>query len=86
LLAFTAGQLSRRILWFPLLEQALHVFPMLLGTQLIMLVTRLMAGAEFPGFLWFLGSLVGAVLWHPLTYLLLLPQYQPVERDDNRPI
>lgn len=86
LLAFTAGQLSRRILWFPLLEQALHVFPMLLGTQLVMLLTRLIAGAEFPGFLWFISSLVGAALWYPLTYLLLLPQYRPVERDDNRPI
>jgi rod shape-determining protein MreD len=86
LLAFTAGELSRRILWFPLFEQALHVFPMLLGTQLIMLITRLIAGAEFPGLLWFVGSLVGAALWHPLTYLLLLPQYRPVERDDNRPI
>ena len=86
LLAFTAGQLSRRILWFPLLEQALHVIPMLLGTQLIMLVTRLIAGAEFPGLLWFVGSLVGGALWYPLPYLLLLPQYRPVERDDNRPI
>lgn len=86
LLAFTAGQLSRRILWFPLLEQALHIYPMLLGTQLVMLVTRLLAGAEFPGLPWFVGSLTGAVLWHPLTYLLLLPQYRPVERDDNRPI
>ena len=86
LLAFTAGQLSRRILWFPLLEQALHIYPMLLGTQLVMLVTRLLAGAEFPGLPWFVGSLTGAVLWHPLTYLLLLQKYRPVERDDNRPI
>lgn len=86
LLAFAAGGLSRRILWFPLLEQALHVLPLLLGAQLVMLFVRLAAGDEFPGLLWFAGSFVGAALWYPLTYLLLLPQYQPVERDENRPI
>lgn len=86
LLAFAAGGLSKRILWFSLLQQGLHVLLLLLGAQVVMLLLRLVAGAEFPGLLWFVGSLFGAALWHPLTYLLLLPQYQPVERDDNRPI
>jgi rod shape-determining protein MreD len=85
-LAFAANGLSRRILWFPLLQQALQVWPLLLGAQFLMLLTRLAAGAEFPGMLWFAGSLLGALLWYPLTYLLLLPQFRPVERDDNRPI
>ncbi len=68
------------------LQQALQVLPMLLGTQVVMLAIRLVAGAEFPGVLWFAGSLFGALFWYPLTYLLLLPQFRPVERDDNRPI
>lgn len=86
LLAFTAGGLSRRILWFPLLQQAAHVLPMLIGTQFIMMVVRMATGSEFPGLLWFLGSFVGAALWHPMTYMLLLPQYRPIERDHTRPI
>jgi rod shape-determining protein MreD len=86
LLAFAAGGLSRRILWFPLLQQALQVLPLLLGAQMVMLLVRLIAGSEFPGLLWFLGSFVGAALWHPMTYMLLLPQFQPVERDHTRPI
>ena len=86
LLAYFAGGLSRRVLWFPLWQQALHVLPMLLGAQLVMLGMRLAIGAEFPGMTYFLSSLVGALLWHPLNYLLLLPQYRPVERDENRPI
>ena len=85
-LAFLASGLSRRILWFPLGQQALHVLPMLLGSQLIMLLVRLVVGGEFPGVWWLLSSFVAAALWHPLTYLLLLPQFRPVERDDNRPI
>lgn len=86
LLAFVAGGLSRRILWFPLGLQALHVLPMLLAMQGVMLVTRLIGGGEFPGVSWFLSSFIATALWHPLTYLLLLPQYRPTERDDNRPI
>ncbi|HEY6896077.1 MAG TPA: rod shape-determining protein MreD [Rhodocyclaceae bacterium] len=86
LLAFAAGGLSRRILWFPLGQQALHVLPILLGAQLVMLLARMMAGGAFPGVFWFIASLSAAALWYPLTYLLLLPQYRPVERDDNRPI
>lgn len=86
LLAFAAGGLSRRILWFPLAQQALQVLPLLLGTQLVMLTLRMATGSEFPGVLYFLSSFIGILLWHPLNYLLLLPQYQPVERDENRPI
>ena len=86
LLAFAGCGLSRRILWFPLLLQAAHVLPMLLTGQVVMLLARMIGGAEFPGLLWFAASFVAAALWHPLTYLLLLPQYRPIERDDNRPI
>jgi rod shape-determining protein MreD len=86
LLAFAAGGLSRRILWFPLAKQALHVLPLLLATQLVMVVVRLAGGADFPGWGYFLGSLTGALLWFPITFVLLLPQYQPVEKDENRPI
>lgn len=85
-LAFAAGGLSRRILWFPLAQQALHVLPMLLSAQVIMVVARMSGGGEFPGLPYFIASLVAAALWHPMTYLLLLPQYRPVERDENRPI
>lgn len=86
LLGFAASGLSRRILWFPLSQQALHILPLLLGTQLVMLTTRMIGGAEFPGVLYFLSSLSASLLWYPLTYLLLLPQYQSMEKDVNRPI
>ena len=86
LMAYAAGLLSRRILWFGLGGQALHVFCLLLGSQIFMVVLRMAVGADFPGWSYFLSSLVGAALWAPLTFILLLPQYQPVNRDENRPI
>jgi rod shape-determining protein MreD len=86
LLAYVAAAQSRRILWFPLAQQALQVFPMLLGAQMIQLLMRLLAGAEFPGWGYLIGPLIATIIWVPATFLLLLPQYQPVERDDNRPL
>jgi len=86
MLSYAAGGLSRRILWFPLAQQALHILPLLLATQTVMVVTRLIGGADFPGWGYFLGSFSGVLLWFPLTFVLLLPQYQPIEKDENRPI
>lgn len=85
-LCYLAGTMSRRVMWFPAVQQAVHVMPILLLAQLIMVAVRLLGGAEFPGWWYFGSSLSGALLWAPLSFLLLLPQYQPVERDDNRPI
>jgi rod shape-determining protein MreD len=50
-----------------------------------MVVVRLLAG-RVSGLVDVLRQLRRALLWIPLHYVLLLPQYQPVERDENRPI
>lgn len=86
LAAYAALSLSRRILWFPLVQQALHILPLLLLVQLVQFAVRMMPGADFPGWSYFSGPFIGTLLWLPLTFVLLLPQYQPVDRDDNRPI
>ena len=86
LVAYGGSSLSRRILWFPLGQQALQVFPLLLLVQLVQYSVRTLAGADFPGITYFLGPCFATLLWPLLTYLLLLPQHQPVDRDDNRPL
>ena len=86
LATYLAGLLSRRILWFPLAQQALHVLPLLLLIQLVQVAVRLVPGIEFPGLLYFAGPLIGTALWLPMTFVLLLPQYRPIEHDANRPI
>jgi len=86
LASYVASYLSRRILWFPIRLQALHVLPLLLIVQLVQFGARVMPGASLPGLDYFIGPLVAVFFWWPLTFLLLLPQYQPVSRDDNRPI
>lgn len=84
--SYVSTAASRRLLWFPLAQQALQVMPLLLGAQLVQALMRLAVGAEFPGLTYFIGPLIGALLWIPATFILLLPQYQPVEQDPDRPI
>jgi len=74
LLAFLSIWLSRRILWFGVGLQALHVGAMLLVGQGVALLVRVSAGDSFPGWPMFVGPIAGALLWPLVTWLLLLPQ------------
>jgi len=86
LLAYGAITLHRRVLWFPLGAQALHVLALLIMAQAVSLAVRLWVGGGFPGWTYFLASLIGAVLWPLVSWILLAPQRQPLERDDTRPL
>jgi len=86
LLAFGAITLSRRVLWFGLGQQALHIAALLLSAQAVTLLVRLAAGAEFPGWSIAVGPLLGALLWPVVTVVLLAPQRRTVEPDPARPI
>jgi rod shape-determining protein MreD len=85
-LAFLGNGLSRRVLVFPVLKQALHVLPMLLTAQVVMLVVRLVAGGTFPGMLFFLGSVISTALWPVASFILLAPQRASANVDETRPI
>ncbi|MGE5824731.1 MAG: rod shape-determining protein MreD [Bacteroidota bacterium] len=84
LLAFLAISLSRRILWFGPLQQALHVAALLLFSQGVTVLVRLAAGAELPGWQVLIGPVIGAVLWPLVSFLLLIPQRHPVEPQEPR--
>jgi rod shape-determining protein MreD len=86
LLAFAAITLSRRILWFALWSQALHVAALLLFAQGVSALVRIAAGAEFPGWGIVVGPLFGAILWPLVSLVLLLPQRMPADVDETRAI
>jgi len=73
-LAFLSIWLSRRILWFGAMQQALHIASLLAVAQGVALLVRVVAGAGFPGWTLLVGPLLGALLWPVLTWLLLMPQ------------
>ncbi|MBI3043884.1 MAG: rod shape-determining protein MreD [Betaproteobacteria bacterium] len=74
ILAYAGIVLHRRVRMFSGTPQVLHVVPLLLMNDLIVLGIRAAAGADFPGFQYFAGSFVAGALWLPLGVLLKLPQ------------
>lgn len=81
-LAFAGIVLHRRVLMFTMKDQVLHVIALLLLTDLIVLAIRKFAGAEFPGFSYFAGSVIAGALWPVVCFLLKLPQ-RPTPNPDN---
>ena len=74
ILAYAGIALNRRVRMFSVVSQVVHVLPLLLVNDLIVLGVRLLAGAEFPGYRYFFGSFVAAALWPIVSLLLKLPQ------------
>ena len=72
-LIFLAIFFRRRVLMFGMRYQMLHVLAMLLAAQLAMLLVRSMAGAEFPGLWYFVGSFLGAALWPVVLVVVTVP-------------
>lgn len=74
ILVYVGIALHRRVQRFSMAPQVMHVILLLLFTDLVSLLVRTLAGAEFPGYVYFLGSFTGAALWPALSHLLKLPQ------------
>ena len=86
LLSYFSIMIHRRVLWFPVGNQALHILPLMLLTQTVQLLVRVIVSGKFPHWYYFSESFVCALLWPMVTWLLLAPQRRAVNRDDNRPI
>lgn len=80
-LAFIAYSLHRRLPWFGLFGQALHVLPILLVAQVLVMLVRLWFDGLWPGFSWFLQSFTGALLWPLWSWLMSTPQRRSAADD-----
>ncbi len=85
-LSYLAITVHRRVLWFNLAAQALHVLPVFLAAHLLSLLARLIAGGMFPGWPLLLAPLFEALLWPVAAALLLAPQRRAPDPDENRPL
>ena len=86
LLSYFAITIHRRVLWFGVLAQALHVLPLFFAAHLVSLLARLVAGGMFPGWEIGLAPLFEAALWPVVVLLLLAPQRRAPDPDENRPL
>ena len=81
ILSYSAYSLHRRLPWFGLAGQALHILPLLLVSQLVVLMIRLWFDGLWPGFPWFLQSFTGALLWPAASLILSLPERRSLGRE-----
>lgn len=86
LLSYFAITIHRRVLWFRLGTQALHVLPLLLVMQVVQMVVQYVISNKFPGWFYFSESFTTAALWPVATLILLAPQRRAIDRDETRPI
>ena len=86
LLSYLAISVHRRVLWFSLPVQALHVLPVFFAAHAVSMVARLLVGGMFPGWLVLLAPLFEALLWPLVVVLLLAPQRRAPDPDKNRPL
>jgi rod shape-determining protein MreD len=73
-LAYGAEYFRRRVLRFPLWQQAGHVAVLLGLCAGIVFVIRMVGGAPVPRWTYFVPPLSGALLWPALSVLLQWPQ------------
>lgn len=85
-LGFLAVSIHRRLLWFAVPTQALHLLPLFVLAQLLVLLIRAVAGHVFPGWTVLLAPVLTAALWPMAHMLLLAPQRRAHDPDANRPL
>ncbi len=85
-LGFMAAAIHRRLLWFPIPVQALHVVPLFAVAQTLVVLIRLISGSGFAGWSVALSPLLTALLWPLASLVLLAPQRRPHDPDANRPL
>ena len=73
-LAYGAEYFRRRVLRFPLWQQAVQVAVLLVLCSLIVLLVRFVGGAVLPKSTYVAPPLVGALLWPLVSVLLQTPQ------------
>jgi rod shape-determining protein MreD len=74
-LAYAADYLRRRVLRFPLWQQAIQVAGLLILCAALVALVRVVGGAPLPSWIYLASPLVGALLWPVLSVLLQAPQH-----------
>ena len=83
---FGVALLRRRITWLSVLAQAVQVLPLFMAADVVQMLMRMLLRGGFPGWGFITPSLWCALLWPVMSWLLLLPQRQPPDHEENRPL
>lgn len=86
LLSFFAITVHRRILWFSVGAQALHVLPLFIAGHLVSMLLRWAVDGVTPGWSIVWAPVWESALWPVASWLLLAPQRRAPDPDENRPL
>ena len=86
LLSYGAWFMHRRVPWFRIVGQMLHVLPLFVIAQVIVVVVRVATGAPMPGGWIFVQWVSTMLLWPIADLLLLAPQRRAAQRDETHPL
>jgi rod shape-determining protein MreD len=86
LLSYLAITIHRRLLWFSLPVQALHLVPLFAASHALALALQALAGGVSVDWLVLAAPLIEAALWPLATALLLAPQRRAPDPDVHRPL
>ncbi len=78
IIAFLTLWRQRQIAVAPFWQQAIGALALLLVSQLVMQLVRASLGAQFVGWGYFAGPFLAAILWTPLSNLMLMHQRREV--------
>jgi rod shape-determining protein MreD len=78
--------IHRRLLWYPVISQALQVLPLFALSHLIEVAIRMVGGGIFPGWTILISPAIETALWPVVSLALLAPQRRTPEPDANRPL
>ena len=73
-LAYAAEYFRRRVLRFPLWQQAAQVSVLLALCAALVLLVRIVGGSPLPPWTYFIAAVTGAALWPVVSVLLQMPQ------------
>jgi len=73
IIVYIASVFRRRLRIFSLMKQAPQIGLILIAMQSIQILIALISGANFPGWIFYLASFTGALLWPIMAYTLNLP-------------
>ena len=80
ILTYAGIALARRVRMFSPAAQMVHVIPLFLLNDVVVIGIRMLAGADFPGYRYYISGIVAGALWPLVAGLLRLPQ-RPREND-----
>ena len=74
ILTYAGILLARRVRMFSPVGQIVHVVPLFILNDVIVIGIRMLAGADFPGYRYYVSGVVAGALWPLIAALLQLPQ------------